>query len=101
MWPEKLKYPLLEPDENRIKDFRMPNTASHLQGSKKVQTKSPVMTNKCIGCGECKKICPRQAIKIVDDTAVVDYSECIRCYCCHEICPVNAIKLISIKKEKI
>ena len=101
MWPEKIKYPLLEPDENGIKDFRMPNTASHLQGSKKVQTKSPVMTNKCIGCGECKKICPKQAIKIVDDTAVVDYTECIRCYCCHEICPLNAIKLISIKKEKI
>lgn len=98
MWPDKIKYPLLKPDENRIEGFRMPNTASHLQGGKKGQTKSPIITDKCIGCGECKSICPKQAIKLVDETAIVNYSKCIRCYCCDEICPVNAVKLGSVKK---
>ncbi len=95
MWPEKIEYPLLKPDENRINDFLMPNTASHLQTGKKAQSKNPVMTEKCIGCGECKNICPKNAIKMVDEMAVVDYSKCIRCYCCHEVCPVNAVKLTS------
>jgi len=93
MWPDKIEYPLLKPEDNIIKDFKMPNTASHLRNGKRGKVKSPVITNKCEGCGECKKICPKQAIKIVDDLAHVDYSICIRCYCCHEVCPVNAIKL--------
>ena len=101
MWPEEIKYPLLGPDKNKIKGFKMPNTASHLQDGKKARAKSPVMTEKCIGCGECKRICPREAIRLVDETAVVNYSECIRCYCCHEVCPVNAIKLINIRTERI
>ncbi|MGD9161715.1 MAG: DUF362 domain-containing protein [Desulfobacteraceae bacterium] len=101
IWPEEIKYPLLEPDENRIRGFRMPNTASHLQSGKKAQAKSPVITEKCTGCGECKSICPKQAIKLVDESAVVNYSDCIRCYCCHEVCPVNAIKLMNIKIQKM
>ncbi len=101
MWPEKIRYPVLKPDENRIRGFRMPTTASHLLSGKKAQSKSPVMTEKCIGCGECKSICPKQAIKLVDEMAVVNYSECIRCYCCHEVCPVDAIKLTNIKIERI
>ena len=97
MWPDDVEYPLLAPDENRITGFRMPNTASHLQSGKKVKTKSPVITDNCIGCGECKTICPKQAISLVDERAQVDYVKCIRCYCCHEVCPVNAIKLTNIK----
>ncbi|MBN2419337.1 MAG: DUF362 domain-containing protein [Deltaproteobacteria bacterium] len=101
MWPEKIKYTLLEPEENKIYGFRMPNTATHLQGSRKVKAKSPVITENCIGCGECKKICPGQAIKINDEKAVIDYLKCIRCYCCHEVCPADAIKLTNIKIDRM
>lgn len=48
--------------------------------------------NKCIKCGECKKICPPQAITIEKGkTPTVNKSKCIRCWCCSEVCPVNAI----------
>jgi len=48
--------------------------------------------SKCIKCGECKKICPPQAIKIEKGkTPCVSKSKCIRCWCCAEVCPVNAI----------
>ncbi|MGW8181967.1 MAG: transglutaminase domain-containing protein, partial [bacterium] len=47
MWPNKLSYPLLEPGDNIIKDFKMPNTASHLQSGKRVKAKSPAVTDKC------------------------------------------------------
>lgn len=47
---------------------------------------------KCIKCGECKKICPPQAITIEKGKyPKVNKNKCIRCWCCAEVCPVNAI----------
>jgi len=47
----------------------------------------------CIKCGECKKICPPQAITQKDKKVPkVNKRKCIRCWCCQEVCPVNAIK---------
>lgn len=48
--------------------------------------------NKCIKCGECKKICPPQAIAQENKKLPkVNKNKCIRCWCCQEVCPVNAI----------
>jgi len=47
---------------------------------------------KCIKCGECKKICPPNAICMKDKSLPkVKKGVCIRCWCCQEVCPVNAI----------
>ncbi len=100
MWPENIKYPLLIPDDNRIKGFRMPDNASYLMTGKRIRPKSPVITDKCIGCGECEKICPKKAVNIVDQIANIDYSKCISCYCCQEICPANAVRLMNIKQKR-
>jgi uncharacterized protein (DUF362 family)/Pyruvate/2-oxoacid:ferredoxin oxidoreductase delta subunit len=53
---------------------------------------------RCIACGECAKMCPKQCIRIeakgkAKPIAVMDYKKCIRCYCCHEVCPEKAIDL--------
>ena len=46
----------------------------------------------CVKCGECKKICPPQAISMEKGkTPTVSKNKCIRCWCCTEVCPVNAI----------
>ena len=47
----------------------------------------------CIGLGDCVKVCPQQAIKIVNNTAVVT-STCVGCGKCVDICPLGIIKLI-------
>ena len=94
-WPERMVYPLLKPEDVRAAAFRLPNTADHLVSGQGGAKKSPVITDECIGCGECAKICPKGAVKIDADTATVDYRSCIRCYCCHEICPERAIVLSS------
>ncbi len=47
----------------------------------------------CIGFGNCKKRCPRNAISIINSTAFVQKS-CIGCGLCVDSCPQQLIKLI-------
>jgi len=47
----------------------------------------------CIGLGDCVKVCPQQAISIVNNTAVIS-DLCCGCGKCADICPQNIIKLI-------
>ncbi len=93
LWPERIDYPLLKPEDITITGFKLPNTADHLLTGKKPPRKSPIVTDKCNGCGDCEKICPKGAVTVDDEVANLDYSKCIRCFCCHEVCPENAIKL--------
>lgn len=45
----------------------------------------------CIACMKCEKICPTQAIKIVNNLARIDLQKCIACNKCVEDCPVQVI----------
>ncbi len=47
----------------------------------------------CIGLGDCARVCPQEAISIVNKTAVVS-SLCIGCGKCVDKCPLHIIKLI-------
>lgn len=48
---------------------------------------------RCSGCGQCIRICPKEAVVLKGGKAVVNLSQCIRCYCCHEMCQEKAIDL--------
>ena len=97
MWPEKIDYPIQEPEGVAYKGFKLPNTADHLLTGKKPPKKSPYITEKCTACGDCESICPKDAVKVQGLRAEVTYTKCIRCYCCHEVCPEDAIILESVK----
>ncbi|GMA98936.1 DUF362 domain-containing protein [Pelosinus sp. IPA-1] len=56
-------------------------------------TARPVIVDCCIACGRCAAHCPPEAIRMMDNKAVIDYQKCIRCYCCQELCPADAVKL--------
>ncbi len=48
---------------------------------------------KCIGCEQCVPYCPVGAIRIVGDTAEIDFDECVECSSCYRFseCPTEAI----------
>ncbi len=49
----------------------------------------------CVGCGACIKVCPKDAITLVDKKAVIDENKCILCGACVKKCPVNSIEIES------
>lgn len=57
------------------------------------------VTEACIGCGLCEKICPAKAIKITDEKPMWVKDQCILCLGCLHRCPVEAIQY-SKKTEK-
>ncbi len=87
-------------DMNIIYDFAFPDLGSLNIGPgvlnrffRTYVIQKPVGNNKeCKLCGECWKICPKQAITHNIKGISFDYNACIRCYCCLEVCPFGVIK---------
>lgn len=49
--------------------------------------------SKCIGCGECVKICPIEACELTPDGIVTDNNICLRCGECAGVCPALATEM--------
>jgi hypothetical protein len=50
-----------------------------------------VYIKKCTGCGSCEKVCPVNAISIVEKKSVIDKKTCIGCASCIAACPYGAM----------
>lgn len=51
------------------------------------------ITEKCVGCGICEKVCPSSSIHVVDGKAVHIPGNCQTCLACAHACPQKAIQL--------
>jgi len=49
--------------------------------------------SKCIGCGECCRVCPVKACSLTPDGIVTDDSLCNLCGKCAEVCPTLATEM--------
>ncbi|PLX91829.1 MAG: glycyl-radical enzyme activating protein [Desulfuromonas sp.] len=49
--------------------------------------------SKCIGCGECVKVCPLGAMTMTAVSPVTDPLKCQLCGECAEVCPTRAIEM--------
>lgn len=52
-----------------------------------------VQRNECVGCGQCRNICPAKAIVMKKGLPEIDRKACIHCFCCQEFCPKGAMKV--------
>ena len=51
------------------------------------------ITDDCIGCGICTKVCPKKCFHTEGQKSVLDQTECMSCMACIHACPILAIKL--------
>jgi len=54
----------------------------------------------CIGFGDCRKVCPQQAIEIKNNTAIIT-ELCDGCGRCVDICPKKLISLVPVSQETV
>jgi ferredoxin len=45
----------------------------------------------CVGCGLCFRVCPADAVLLIDNKAIIDHEKCMKCGKCVSVCPYDAI----------
>ncbi len=64
---------------------------SYTIGKGTIRPKGYYITDACISCGKCVKICPQRAIE-KGKPCVIHQEHCLHCGNCFESCPVKAIE---------
>lgn len=50
----------------------------------------------CIGCKLCEKVCPTEAIIVLDKKAEIDTALCLQCTSCVQVCPKDTIHYVKL-----
>ena len=58
-------------------------------GSRRSYFHIEIDPDRCIGCGECERVCKAQCIRLPEKE--IDTSRCVVCFNCTAVCPNNAI----------
>lgn len=57
------------------------------------------ISDDCVGCGVCSKVCPRGCIKIIDRKARQNMKNCLACLACIHACKRKAIHFTFLEKN--
>ena len=62
-----------------------------------------IKEDRCIGCGQCVIVCPVQAIKLINNKAIIDRDVCVECSVCLRSanCPSHAIKREKLRMPRL
>lgn len=58
-----------------------------------VRPRAEVDSDKCTGCGDCRKVCFYSAVEMEGKIAIIDKEKCVGCALCVQMCPPEAIEL--------
>ncbi len=83
----------LEIDANIYK-FKGENVPISIKENLITQNRQLIISDWCIGCRECEKVCKQEAIKVLNGKAVVDKERCVLCSYCAPGCKEFCIKII-------
>ena len=82
------------------------NRAAHQQFLERMNQTVPGLwqhlfriTDNCIGCGICQKVCPSASIRLMERKAVYFSGNCQTCLACVHACPQKAIALTVPEKN--
>jgi ferredoxin len=69
---------------------------NRLNKIRRIQRRPVFIHENCIGCRECIKMCPQNAIvmhPVKENWVVLTDKKCIRCFCCSEVCQSSAVQI--------
>jgi len=55
----------------------------------------------CLGFGDCAVVCNYDALHVMDGLATVDYEKCVGCGACAKVCPRNIITITPFRARRI
>ena len=60
-------------------------------GSPDVPARGYFVTDACIGCKMCYRVCPQKCIDIAVKPVAIQQEHCLHCGMCREVCPAHAV----------
>ncbi len=89
----------IQPAEKEEIDFYNDYKAHSADFSAKLKQPKYSVSDKCIGCGICSRVCPRGCIRVQDGKACYDITNCVGCMACIQACPQKAIGYVEVKER--
>ncbi len=51
------------------------------------------ISNRCVACGTCVLVCPKQALSIPTGIKAIVSDDCVGCTLCAKVCPAGVITM--------
>ncbi len=94
---ERKRY--IQPASKEEVDFYEGYMAHAIDYSASINKPRYKVSDKCIGCGICTRVCPKGCIRIKDGRPAYDYSNCFGCMSCIHACPQKAIGYAALQEK--